>query len=517
MSRPVPDVSVVVAVYNPGPYLTRCLDSVLAQTIGRERLELVAVNDGSTDGSRAVLDRYAARHPGVVRVIHRSANSGGPAAPSNQGIDAATGRYLFFLGSDDYLGPDALRRLVDAADRLDADVVAGRMVGINGRWVPTEIFAASAEAVDLFDSALPFALSNTKLFRTELVRRHEIRYPQALPVGSDQPFTLSALLHARRVSVLADYDYYFAVRREDASNITYRRRPESLVQCTAEIMAFTATRLEPGQRRDAINHRHFASELAKLLRTEFLQLGADEQQRVAAAIGAVVKEHMTPAIAARLDPSRRLRLELAARNDLATLIEVIRQDAGPHRPTVVRDGDTMYLAYDCFRAADRDLPDALFAISADPVRRPVELFRITGLEWSGGDLIIRASSPDPAPEGAVTVGVPAAWRPATVGASPYGSTLRVALPLADLVRTARRWGQRLDITISWRGAAGPLRMASNTLPGNRFARVGGRLVRLKPAVATDGHLALDVRPMTVGKAIGKARHIVRRTVNRGTN
>ena len=132
MSRP--DVTVVVAVYNTMPYLTRCLTSLVEQTIGLDRLEIVAVDDGSTDGSGAELDRFAAAYPGTVKVIHQP-NSGGPAAPSNRALDLATGRYVFFIGADDYLGPEALERLVAAADRYGSDVVLGRMVGVNSRYV----------------------------------------------------------------------------------------------------------------------------------------------------------------------------------------------------------------------------------------------------------------------------------------------------------------------------------------------------------------------------------------------
>ena len=86
-----PDVSVVLAVYNTMPYLTECLASLAGQSIGPARMEVVAVDDGSTDGSGAELDRFARRHPGPVTVLHQ-ANSGGPAGPFNRGLDAATGR-----------------------------------------------------------------------------------------------------------------------------------------------------------------------------------------------------------------------------------------------------------------------------------------------------------------------------------------------------------------------------------------------------------------------------------------
>src|ERR1051326_9149941 len=97
----MPDVTVIVAVYNAGPYLHRCLRSLAGQTLDADRLEIIAVDDGSTDGSGAVLDRFAAAHPGRLTVLHQ-ANSGGPAGPNNRALDLATGRYVFFLGADDY-------------------------------------------------------------------------------------------------------------------------------------------------------------------------------------------------------------------------------------------------------------------------------------------------------------------------------------------------------------------------------------------------------------------------------
>ncbi|MEE3920645.1 glycosyltransferase [Micromonospora sp. BRA006-A] len=265
-----PDVTVVVAVYNTMPYLTACLDSLVGQTIGLDRLEVVAVDDGSTDGSGAELDRYAKRYPGTVRVLHQ-ANSGGPAAPSNVALDHARGRYVFFIGSDDHLGPEALERLVDAADRWDSDVVLGRMVGTNKRYVHQAVYATTQERLDLFGSDLPWSLSNTKLFRRDLIERHGLRYRTDMPMGSDQPFTLGCF-RAKKVSVLGDYEYYYAVKRDNAQNITYASRFEERLRCAEELVGFVAGLIEPGPRRDAVLVRHFTWEVAKLLRAEFLAL-----------------------------------------------------------------------------------------------------------------------------------------------------------------------------------------------------------------------------------------------------
>ena len=120
MSNETPKVSVVIPVYNTVDYLARCLDSVLEQTY--ENIEVVIVDDGSTDGSSSVLTEYAARDSRIVLI--RQSNSG-EIASRRRGIERAKGVFLFFLDSDDYLAPEAIGRLVDYQQRNRVDVVCG--------------------------------------------------------------------------------------------------------------------------------------------------------------------------------------------------------------------------------------------------------------------------------------------------------------------------------------------------------------------------------------------------------
>lgn len=125
-----PDVSVIIGAYDAMPYLVRCLESVEAQTIGADRMEIVAIDDGSTDGTGACLEEFAARTAIPMRVV-RQPNSGGPSGPRNRGLDLARGRYVFFLDADDYFGEEALERMVAMGDRAGTDVVLGKIVGVN--------------------------------------------------------------------------------------------------------------------------------------------------------------------------------------------------------------------------------------------------------------------------------------------------------------------------------------------------------------------------------------------------
>lgn len=336
--RTDPDVTVVIPVYNAMPYLRRCLDSVLGQTIGLDRLQVVAVDDGSTDGGGDLLDAVAAARPETFTVVHQP-NSGGPALPCNRGLELATGRWVYFLGADDHLAPTALARLVSQGDEWDSDVIFGTMKGENGRFVDQRMYRRTARDVTFLDSPLPYALSNTKLFRRALLDEHQIRYALDLRVGSDQPFTVEALTHARRVSVLNDQVYYHAVKRSDASNITYATGWRTRLADIADVMAHIADVVEPGPLRDAVYTRHFTWEISKLLTRDLPTVSAAEQSDLLTGVTAVFELYDTPGLDSRLGPRTRLRLRLAQSGQLDLLLRVVAYQAG-HRtpPLVVRDG-----------------------------------------------------------------------------------------------------------------------------------------------------------------------------------
>ncbi|MEV0962322.1 glycosyltransferase [Streptomyces sp. NPDC049910] len=383
-----PDVTVVVAVYNTMPYLTECLESLVNQSIGVDRLEVVAVDDGSTDDSGRELDRFAERYPGTVKVIHQP-NSGGPAAPSNRALEVATGRYVYFVGSDDRLGEDALRRMVACADEHGSDVVVGKMVGTNGRYVHQALYRKSDPDVSLYDSALPFTLANTKLFRRELVERHKLRFPEDLPVGSDQPFTIEACVRARKISVLADYTYYYAVKRGDASNITYRADHLARLRCTAEIMKFTAGLIEAGPQRDAVFRRHFTWELAKLVQHDFPALDRETRIRVCAGIAALADDYFTQPLRDAMDVRRRVRIGLAQRGAVTELVRAVEEEAAAGPPPLLLEDGRAFLRYPGFRDPALALPDRLYEVIGESV--PKQLAAGTGLvsarwEQQGRDL-----------------------------------------------------------------------------------------------------------------------------------
>lgn len=212
-----PRVSVVLPVYNTRQYLADCLDSLVAQDVAEGVLEVVAVDDGSTDGSGELLDEYAARHP-FLRVFHQE-NSGWPGQPRNRGIEESRGEYVLFVDSDDWLGAECIRRLDEFVREHGSDVVVPRIVSTSA---PPGKRKAWRTAVDADLRRVFKTLSPQKLFRREFVEEHGLRFPEGEVRLEDGIFVTHAYLLGRRVSLLGGYDYYFKRRRDDGSNISFR-------------------------------------------------------------------------------------------------------------------------------------------------------------------------------------------------------------------------------------------------------------------------------------------------------
>ena len=236
-----PTVSIIMPCFQNGETLARSVQSVQAQTF--EGWELIAVDDGSTDGTLARLRALAATEP-RMRVLHQE--NGGVSAARNAGIDAAQGEWLFFLDADDRLTDDALAFLLGLAD--DAlDVVCGayemRFADEGGRC---ERHACAdgdrqtvLESLIRGDSALNSMCA--RLYRASFIREAGIRAPKGVAVGEDVLFNLDAFAVARawRMSDRVIYIYEFggdsAMTR--ARRDVYARSRDMLCGITAFIAA----------------------------------------------------------------------------------------------------------------------------------------------------------------------------------------------------------------------------------------------------------------------------------------
>lgn len=213
------DLSIIIPVYNAVSVLPTCVNSILGQTIDLSRVEVLLVDDGSTDGSGELCDEYVKEHPGLFKVIHQP-NSGGPAIPRNRGIEKARGEYVFFCDNDDRFGVEAFERMIEHAFEWDSDVLVcrcGRTSRASGFWGIFE--HGNVPNVDLYDSKVFFFTTPWKCFKRSFLIDSNIHFPEDCSLD-DVVFVVEAYLKANVISIAADYDYYYWEVREDGMNLS---------------------------------------------------------------------------------------------------------------------------------------------------------------------------------------------------------------------------------------------------------------------------------------------------------
>ncbi|KOV72089.1 cell wall biosynthesis glycosyltransferase [Streptomyces sp. AS58] len=319
-------VSVVVPVYNPGRYIEDCVASLLRQSLPPDEYEVIFVDDGSTDGTPALLDALAAEHS-RVHVVHQ-ANSGWSGKPRNVGIAAARGEYVMFVDNDDYLGDEALERMYDYGVANGADVVVGKMAG-RGRGVPVELFRVDRPRAGVDDAPLIDSLTPHKMVRRAFLDRTGLRFPEGRRRLEDHVFVTEAYLRADNVSVLADYVCYYHVRRDDSSNAGFQRfDPVGYFKNLREALDVVERYTEPGPLRDRLFRRWLRVEMVERLRgRRLLSLPEDFRRDLFEQIHQVVVERFGPGVAAGLPAAQRVVAVLAAAGRLDDVMALAEWEA----------------------------------------------------------------------------------------------------------------------------------------------------------------------------------------------
>lgn len=259
------DVSVIVIVYNDADRLPTAVRSVLDQS--HRDVEVVIVNDASTDTTAAVADGLAAAEPERIRVVHRTENSGGCGQPRNDGIAEARGLYLMFLDSDDTLDRHACRNLVAAAEEHEAELVSGccwrvfpdkgeERAWYRGLYRDRAVYASVRECPDL----LYDTLSTNKLYRRDFLDREGLRFVERLHY-EDLLFSTQAYLAARKIAIIPHRVYNWMIY-ENAETL-------SITNQRAELRNFS-DRLEIFRRIDAVYARYGADDLKLSKDVKFL-------------------------------------------------------------------------------------------------------------------------------------------------------------------------------------------------------------------------------------------------------
>lgn len=221
-----PLISVIIPVYNAEPFLPACLDSVLYQDY--PSFEILVIDDGSTDNSAAIIDRYAAREPRIV-ALHQS--NTGVSAARNRGLDIARGEYIAFVDADDRVAPTYLSNFLECP----ADLV---IAGISLLYEPSgrteshgfdcsRMAHTDRERGELFAEAEIRSTTKgpcNKLFRREIIEQHHLRFDSRYSYGEDHLFVLEFVKHCHSIAQVAHTDYLY-IHRPTTASLTHRLLP----------------------------------------------------------------------------------------------------------------------------------------------------------------------------------------------------------------------------------------------------------------------------------------------------
>lgn len=216
-------VTVIIPIYNSGPYLSACLRSVCDQEYGN--LEILLIDDGSTDDSAQICAAFAAQD---ARIQYIRKENGGVSSARNVGLEAATGEYILFVDSDDTITPDCVARLVaPGADMAIAG--AGERRTLSGEQI------APYFAEHYLQSGIVARIA------PKLLRRHIVthRFDESVSFGEDLLFNISAFEHAASVALLPETLYHY--RTDNPTALTARRRLgdfEAMRKCYARACGY---------------------------------------------------------------------------------------------------------------------------------------------------------------------------------------------------------------------------------------------------------------------------------------
>jgi CDP-glycerol glycerophosphotransferase len=556
-----PLVSVVVPAFQVEAYLAACLDSVLSSQL--TDLEVLCIDDGSSDGTGRIAEAYAARDP-RVQVLHQA--NAGLGATRNRGVALATGRYLAFLDADDLVPPTAYAHMVASLEGSGSDLVTGdirRLTSLGHRRSPTfsPIYrpARRATHVRRDHALLQDRIAPNKLFRTAFWRENDLRFPVGV-LYEDTPVTLRAHVLARAVDVLDEVVYVWRIRQGADRSITQRRLEEqALIDRIAAVRDVSRFLRERGE-------AELARAYDRLALTDDLRLFARELDRADAAYQARFLTE-AGAFVATVDPTvlddapwrERVRWHLVAAGDGPGLVALARHDRiDPAGEPARRSGAglTAVLPASVATSVSAAVPDELLHLDAEVVLRTgvtdirrdgpalvVEGFAtlshldVTGPEdqtvtaWlrrvDGDETIPLALTPRSCPE--ASDAAPSGYDRIAAGFR----TMIDARALADRwERGTDRWRLEVEVSaagLARRGALGGIRAGGPRRPpavdvgrlrvGPRIDRqvldlvVAARPVRVTSARAEEGRLGLGLqarRPLTTLRlrAAGRADLLV---------
>ena len=238
------NISIIVPIYNVEPYLRRCIDSLLKQTY--KNFELILVDDGSPDNCGVICDEYAAADS-RVRVIHKP--NGGLSDARNAGLEIASGAYIAFVDSDDWVAPDYLERMLSALEHTGADICECGILRTSGE-VGVPVVASASPAVFNTVEALEQLIADrefhqhvwNKLYRKKVVVN--ILFPKG-KTHEDEFWTYQVFGNANTVVKIQNILYFYFQRSGSIMGKSYSLKRLDALEAKQQRQAYIAQKFSP--------------------------------------------------------------------------------------------------------------------------------------------------------------------------------------------------------------------------------------------------------------------------------
>lgn len=219
-------ISVIVPAYNVEKYLRRCLDSLVHQTY--PFLEILVIDDGSTDGTRGIIEEFTSRYAGKVFLY--SQKNAGQAAARNNGISYATGEYIGFVDADDFVSPRMYEYLVKEAEEKDCDLVTCGYYGCDDETGEIQVYQAGCRGEfdqSIFENPEILRLNApypwNKLYRKDLLENAGFSFPEGI-IFEDLAAVFPLFLSAKKVGRVHEKLYYYIKGRKGGTMSTFDQR-----------------------------------------------------------------------------------------------------------------------------------------------------------------------------------------------------------------------------------------------------------------------------------------------------
>lgn len=253
-------VSVIIPVYNVEKYLSRCLNSVQNQTYAN--IEIIVIDDGSKDNSSNICDMFS-KKDSRFKIIHKE--NGGLSDARNKGLEYASGEYVLFVDSDDYIEPDAIKRLLEIAKSYGVDIVEGKATSFDDNYEYDNFVSKGIETNHIYDG-LSYSLTRIRnhcFYAPVWLKFYKRSYLESINASfvlgrlhEDEIWNPKVMIQTKKV-LYTDYSFYkYDISRDDSimKKISVKN-VESKMNNTYELIEFYKTRvIDNNDRKELINY-----------------------------------------------------------------------------------------------------------------------------------------------------------------------------------------------------------------------------------------------------------------------